>query len=88
MKIKFPNAEKFIAENKSKFTGKIISSFETEYIIRDVVFNEGEVVVKLDLTEKPMPSFILYMNIERAAELIGLDMKWEAYGFKPGKKDD
>lgn len=66
--------------------GKVVTSFETEYVIKDVLFNETEVVAHLDLTEKPMPAFLLYMNIERAAELIGLEIDWAGYGFKPDKK--
>ncbi len=87
MKIKFPGAEKFIADYKDKFMGKVITSFETQYKIKDVLFKEAEVVVHLDLTETPMPSFQLYMDIERAAELIGIEIDWKAYGFKPGKND-
>ena len=88
MKIKFPNAEKFIAENKTKFIGRRIASYDTEYEITDVIFDESEVLAVLKLNSGQPNGLKLTMDISRAAELCELSFDWKACGFKAGKKDN
>ena len=82
MKIKFPEAEKFIAEYKHKFAGKLITSYETEYKITDLVFEEGEIFALVIMTASPDNALKLTMDIDRAAELCGISVDWVASGFK------
>ena len=86
MKIKFPEAEKFIAGHKAQFIGKTIVSFDTEYKIKEVVFIEGEVLVHLIMTAQPDSPLVLYMDIARAAELAGINVDWAKHGFKIKKE--
>jgi hypothetical protein len=82
MKIKFPEAEKFITENKQKFEGRQIISYETEYKITDLVYEEGEVLAIVIMTASPENVLKLTMDIDRAAELCGIEIDWAASGFK------
>jgi hypothetical protein len=86
MKIKFHAAEKFISENSARFIGKKIVSFETEYLIRELVFDEGEMLVGIVMTAMPDSPLKLTMDIERAAELAGIEINWAEQGFKAKKQ--
>ncbi len=82
MKIKNHNAELFIEANRKQFVGKDLTSFETSYKIKDLVFQEGEVLALLALADNPETALILYMDIDRAAELLGMTIDWKKFGFK------
>jgi hypothetical protein len=82
MKIKNHNADLFIEANKKQFIGKEITSFETEYKIKDLVFREGEVLALLVMRDNPETPMILYMDVARAAELLGITFDWKKAGFK------
>jgi hypothetical protein len=82
MKIKNHAAEVFIEANRKVFSGKTLTSFETEYLVKDLVFQEGEVLALLTLLEIPDSPVKLYMDIDRAAELLGIAVDWKANGFR------
>jgi hypothetical protein len=82
MKIKFSEAEKFITVYREQFVGKLITSYETEYKIIDLGFEEAEILAKVIMTASPENALKLTMDIERAAELCGIRIDWAASGFK------
>jgi hypothetical protein len=82
MKIKHPAAELFIASYGSLFTGKALTSFGTEYRIKELVFREGEVLALLSMLDNPETPMILFMEVDRAAELLGITIEWKKNGFR------
>jgi hypothetical protein len=87
LKIKFQEAEKFIASFGKVFAGKEISSFEVAYRIKGLVFEEGEILASLELVENPQSPLTLVMSIERAAELLEISIDWKAHGFRSKGKE-
>jgi hypothetical protein len=82
MKIKNPAADLFIAAHKKMFVGKDLISFETEYTIKDIVFKEGEVLALLVMHDNPAIPMVLYMDIDRAAEILAIEIDWKGNGFR------
>jgi hypothetical protein len=82
MKIKHPAAESFIHSHGNLFTGKAITSFGTEYRIKELVYKEGEVLALLTMLDNPETPMILFMEVDRAAELLGIVVDWKQNGFK------
>jgi hypothetical protein len=85
MKIKFPEAERFIAVYNKQLAGKAITSFEIPYRIKELFFSEGELLARLELVELPDSPVLITMDIARVAELAGLEIDWKGYGFKEKK---
>ena len=82
MKIKNHPADLFIEAHKKMFIGKELTSFETEYTIKDLVFREGEVLALLVMRDNPEIPMVLYMDIDRAAELLSVAIDWKKNGFR------